>query len=259
MGGMVDLDLLTRFDREARFAAEFPGLRREESPTLVRQVDLVGSSGAVIYSRLTADTVDTAVRGEIDYFRSIGQDFEWKVYAHDQPTDLTERLAGMGFIIDDAETVMVLDLESSWFKNTGEVSADVRRLTSPSELGEVSALKRRVSGSAANDPLAQLAFEMETAPNYLSVYMARLDGQPAATGWIRFPDNSAFASLWGGVTLPEARNRGLYTALVQARADEARARGFRYLTIDASPMSRPILARRGFTVLTYATACNWHG
>ena len=71
------------------------------------------------------------------------------------------------------------------------------------------------------------------------------------------PPRSAFASLWGGSTLPELRKRGLYTSLLNARLEEARQRGFRYLTVDAGDMSRPILEKRGFRLLTHATACNW--
>ena len=68
----------------------------------------------------------------------------------------------------------------------------------------------------------------------------------------------ALALLAGAVGLPELRNRGLYTALLAARVQEARARGWRYLTIDAGHMSRPIVEKRGFRLLTYATACTWH-
>jgi hypothetical protein len=38
---------------------------------------------------------------------------------------------------------------------------------------------------------------------------------------------------------------------------EARQRGYRYLTIDASPMSRPIVARHGFIQLTSAIQFGW--
>jgi GNAT superfamily N-acetyltransferase len=89
--------------------------------------------------------------------------------------------------------------------------------------------------------------------------VAYVQNVAAACAWIRFPPGSPFASLWGGATLPELRNRGLYTALLAARVQEARARGWRYLTIDAGHMSRPIVEKRGFRLLTYATACNWRG
>jgi predicted acetyltransferase len=68
---------------------------------------------------------------------------------------------------------------------------------------------------------------------------------------------SPFASLWGGSTVATHRKQGFYTALLAVRVQEAIRRGARYLTIDASPMSRPIVARFGFMHLTTAYACNW--
>ena len=55
-----------------------------------------------------------------------------------------------------------------------------------------------------------------------------------------------FAGLFGGVTLPEFRGRGLYRATVARRAELARERGYRWLYVDALPTSRPILERLGF-------------
>lgn len=83
------------------------------------------------------------------------------------------------------------------------------------------------------------------------------DGQPASAAWVYFPKNSQFASLWGGSTLNDFRNRGLYTALLAVRAQEARTRQVRYLTVDASEMSRPILEKFGFTMMAYSYSCKW--
>jgi GNAT superfamily N-acetyltransferase len=57
---------------------------------------------------------------------------------------------------------------------------------------------------------------------------------------------SSFADLHGGCVLPDARGRGLYTRLLEARASIACARGYGWLAVDAAPMSRPILERKGF-------------
>ena len=51
--------------------------------------------------------------------------------------------------------------------------------------------------------------------------------------------------------------QGFYTALLAVRVQEAIARGRRYLTIDASPMSRPIVERFGFVRLAESTPCIW--
>src|SRR5947208_3118726 len=53
-------------------------------------------------------------------------------------------------------------------------------------------------------------------------------------------------TLFGGATLPEARGRGAYRALVRARWDDAVARGTPLAVTDAGSQSRPILARLGF-------------
>ncbi|HEU5212144.1 MAG TPA: hypothetical protein VFU10_05190 [Gaiellaceae bacterium] len=52
--------------------------------------------------------------------------------------------------------------------------------------------------------------------------------------------------LHGGATLPEARGRGAYRALLRARWDEAVARGTPALITQGGSMSRPILERAGF-------------
>jgi hypothetical protein len=52
--------------------------------------------------------------------------------------------------------------------------------------------------------------------------------------------------LYGGATLPRARGRGAYRALVRARWDDAVARGTPALITQGGAMSRPILERLGF-------------
>ena len=95
-------------------------------------------------------------------------------------------------------------------------------------------------------------------PSYSSSYMAYVNDQPACAGWVQFSENSQFASLWGGTTLPQFRERGLYTAVMATRVQEAIRRGYSFLTIDASKMSRPIAEKYGFQLLTYAHACMWY-
>jgi GNAT superfamily N-acetyltransferase len=94
-------------------------------------------------------------------------------------------------------------------------------------------------------------------PDQMSVYVAYIDDQPASASWVYFPRNSQFASLWGGSTVSHYRRRGLYTALLAVRAQEATARGVNFLTVDASPMSRPILEKFGFQMLGFTYPCNW--
>ncbi|MFC5079754.1 hypothetical protein ACFPCW_18830 [Vibrio thalassae] len=42
------------------------------------------------------------------------------------------------------------------------------------------------------------------------------------------------------------RGKGFYSQLLNKRIAEAKSRGMKYLTIDASDMSKPIVEKRGF-------------
>jgi hypothetical protein len=63
--------------------------------------------------------------------------------------------------------------------------------------------------------------------------------------------------LYGGATLPRARGRGGYRALLRARWDEAVARSTPTLITQGGSMSRPILERLGFTSVTTTTPYVW--
>jgi GNAT superfamily N-acetyltransferase len=245
-------DLLALYDHDERYSVTFPDLRREALPQVVRHVDVLARAGMVIYSDLTADTADAAIRQQMDFFQSLDQDFEWKAFGHDQPADLVQRLAAHGFAVDNTEAVLVLDLAQA---RAVASSHEVKRVQHPDDLRDVARIKQRIDGQNHQDRVDRLAYQMTHAPDYLSVYVAYVDASPAACAWIRFPADSVFASLWGGATIPELRGRGIYTALLQARLNEATQRHYRYVTVDAGPMSRPILEKHGFKLLTHATAC----
>ena len=128
----------------------------------------------------------------------------------------------------------------------------VRRITDPNELAVVTRIENEVWGEPYDDLEAALAEEMKTTPDQVSVYLAYAGDEAACGAWIRYYPGSQFAELYGGATLPAHRGKGLYKALVQARAKEARERGVRFLVVDTSPMSGPILQRHGFVFLTHA-------
>jgi len=66
------------------------------------------------------------------------------------------------------------------------------------------------------------------------------------SGWIDFHGGSRFAQLCGGAVREDHRGRGIYSRLFQRRLLEAKARGVPFIAVDAAPMSRPILERKGF-------------
>ena len=76
-------------------------------------------------------------------------------------------------------------------------------------------------------------------------------------GRLQVVPGTDFAGIWGGSTLPEYRGRGIYRALVSARARSAVDLGVRYLHSDSTDMSRPILERSGLVPVTTTTPYVW--
>jgi GNAT superfamily N-acetyltransferase len=157
---------------------------------------------------------------------------EWKYYEHDGP-ELAERLRAAGLEPGDVETVVVADPAS-----IPPPPDDIELREDADAFAE---LARSIFGRASGIPKDAVCV------------VAVVDGEPASGGRVDLSERGVFAGLFGGVTLPEFRGRGLYRATVARRAEIARERGYEWLYVDALPTSRPILERLGFVQLTTTT------
>jgi predicted GNAT family acetyltransferase len=254
--------LLAIFDEEQRQDVRFFDVKREVTPEVVRFIPREGmesDGGVVVYSCLSTENADKVIDEQIAYFERLGCDCGWKVYDHDTPADLQERLKAHGFELGEPEAIMVLDLHEAPAVLRQQANPAIRRIEDSAGIVEMMAVQRQVwkedelPGWLA-DHLRQ---ELLERSEQIAIYVAYVDGAPASSAWVRFHAPGRFASLWGGSTVPSQRKRGLYTALVAARAREAERRGMRFLTVDASPMSRPILEKLGFRCISTAYEYRW--
>jgi GNAT superfamily N-acetyltransferase len=255
--------LRDRYDREVRAG------RQAEDPAYVAEWDgpvyrLTGpgpepGDNCVLLSRLDAGDADAAIARQVAHYGARGHAFEWKLYDHDLPADLPARLAAAGFAPEEPETLVVRDLEAPARPHVAPAGVHLRRLDDPADLGLIVDLNVAVYGDLAHARYlaTSLAEEKRACPRALVVYVALAGEQVVSAGWLRCPTGSAFASLWGGATLEAWRGRGVYTALVERRAADARGLGARWLAVDCSPHSLPILVRRGFTPLAVTTPWIW--
>ena len=157
---------------------------------------------------------------------------EWKYYSHDGP-ELRERLLAAGLVPEDEETVVV---------------AEAASIPPPPDDVEL-----RLVNDEFVDLAADVFGDRFDLPEKAVAVVAVVDGEPVSGGRVDFEDGVEFAGLFGGITLPEYRGRGLYRATVAKRAELARERGYRLLYSDALPTSRPILGRLGFVPITTTT------
>lgn len=118
-------------------------------------------------------------------------------------------------------------------------------------------MESEVWGSDCGFISDHLAGRLATAPDRLAIYTAEAAGQVVAAAWVMLQEDGQFASLYGGSTLEAWRGRGIYRALVAVRARLAAEHGYKYLHVDASDDSRPILQRLGFTAVTTTTPYVW--
>jgi GNAT superfamily N-acetyltransferase len=254
---MDNTELLEIFTRQQRIEVDYPGIKREMDGSVIRHINLAGEDGFVIYSCLDEESAEAAISAQIARFQGIPQDFEWKVYDYDPPKDLIDRLRRRGFEIGDPEALLALDLTAAPEAFFRPLPPSVARITDPGAVDAVVALENAVWGTNHHDLGELLKRDLREHPDIVSVYISYQGQQPASAAWIYFHAGSSFASLWGGSTLPQFRNQGHYARLLAARAQEARARGFSLLAVDASPMSRPILEKHGFQFLATSTPCKW--
>jgi GNAT superfamily N-acetyltransferase len=175
---------------------------------------------------------DGEVEPLVARMRELPGHVEWKYYSHDGQ-ELRERLVAAGLEPDDEETVVV---------------AEAASIPSPPDDVEL-----RIVDEEFVDLAARVFGDRFDLPDKAVAVVAIVDGQPVSGGRVDFEDGVEFAGLFGGITLPEYRGRGLYRATVAKRAELARERGYRWLYSDALPTSRPILERVGFVPLTTTT------
>jgi GNAT superfamily N-acetyltransferase len=193
------------------------------------------------------------VAGALEKVRSILRDDGrsvgiWIVGPLSEPADLDVQLLELGLVLADGPafeargTAMALDSPP-----TIEVPCDVSasEVTETGEVRTALSIQLRCNG-VSDDVVAQWLDPIVESfdPGTHSLFLAELDGQPvAAAAAVPTADG-----IWltGAGTLPAARGRGAYRALVAARWAQAVERGTPAMVVQAGSMSRPVLERAGF-------------
>lgn len=251
-------EILALYDKEMRRELPIHKGHREILPELTRDIfDDPKRNSFIVFNQISEEDADSVIEREIAHFRELGRKLEIKSYQHDPFPELYKRLEAYGFEIEEEpDSIMVLDLENPPAILLEPPTADLRPILDEAGLEDVMVVEEVVWDTDFSWLIGELGAVLKERPEELAVYSAYVDGKPASGGWIYFHPGTHFASIWGGSTLPEYRKQGLYTALVAVRVQEAIRRGYRFLTIDASSMSRPIVERLGFQLLTTAYECN---
>jgi GNAT superfamily N-acetyltransferase len=244
---MFPSEVLALYDREMRQnPSGGDGYRVDRFGSIVRL--LGGHDHVILYSRLSASNAAREVQQQTTEFLSRGERVEWKVYSHDQPPELSALLEAAGWRPTPRETLMAYDLSEALPVTVSPLGVEVRRVRDAAGLEDLLAVDRTAFGHDDGVLRRRVAGRLEDPD--MGLFVVYRDGSPVSGGRIETEPGKSFAGLWGGGTVPGQRGHGLYRTLLAARAELARERGARYLTVDAlDTTSRPILERVGFLPL----------
>jgi len=255
---MDNTAVLALFDRQIR--REHRGERPEDVVEtvdgVVRQMGSAEGWSGVLWSDLDEDTVDAAIDGQVRHFAGLGREFEWKHYSHDHPADLGERLLKAGFVPEDPEALMVAEIASLPTEPVLPEGVRIERVTDAAGVQLMIEAHNAAFGHPSRQA-EQVLSQIEQDPDSLIALVVLAGERPVCGARLEFHQGTDFASLWGGGTVPEWRGKGIYKATVAWRTRLAAELGYRYLQVDASDDSRPILARLGFERLSTTTPYNY--
>ena len=256
---LSDQQLLDHFHRQIRLGGRedepTPGIVQDtDGPVVRRYPEHPGASYCMVECpRGLGDDPGHWIDRQVDFFTSRHEKVEWKTYSDDQPADLTDRLTAAGFVAEDPETLVLGEVAG--LIHDVELPPDVRMraVSSDADLARIDDLMKTIWGPGRGD--GSLRREMQANPDALDVVVVEesAEGPVLCAGWLRYSAGTDFASMWGGSTLPEWRRQGLYRATVAHRARLANERGYRFMRLDTSPDSRPILTHLGLRAVATTT------
>jgi GNAT superfamily N-acetyltransferase len=247
--------VLALYDRDMREGArpDGPDARVEHTGNLVRQVASAQGWNGVLWHDLDPADADAAIAEQIAHFTGLGLDFEWKVYGHDRPADLAERLLAAGFTPEPEETLMIGETRDLLLDVDLPDGVRIVPVTDRAGVELVADVHEKAFGTDASRLRHQMLTRLTADPDTVVAVVALAGDEPVSSARMELVPGTRFAGLWGGGTVEGWRGRGIYRALVAHRARAAADRGYRYLQVDASDQSRPILQRLGFAALSTTT------
>jgi hypothetical protein len=254
-GITIELDAIRKqLDLERRTVAP-EGCILEKLPYITRLRCADSEQHMISFCSLTGDIADAIIAEQAAHYRRLGTQVEWKVYQHDSPPDLLQRVERYGFKAGALETVLVLDLQNhpSWIDEAPTHS--VIRIENEEHLDLYRQSAEQLFGKEHGSTTRELLSSIRRGSIRHRGYIV-MEGKAAVSIGRLYNDlGSAFGGLYGGGTLEQYRRRGFYRAMVAARARDAVSVGARYLIVDALPTSRPILEKLGFLRLTGTWPC----
>jgi len=211
----------------------------------------------IAWSDLDESTADQVITEQIDHFATIDQDFVWRVYEDDLPTDLSIRLASVGFEHVGTSELMIARVADTATEIALPDGVTLVRANDSSGIRQLIEVHAEVFDVDQTQLGRTLLAQLSVAPLLNELVVAVASGTPVSSARVQFVPDCDFAGLWGGSTLPQWRGKGLFRAMVAYRARVAAERGYNFLYVIASSQSRPILEHLAFESFGSIATFRW--
>jgi GNAT superfamily N-acetyltransferase len=159
----------------------------------------------------------------------------WTVWVPEGDTETARMLAGAGHELDAQPRAMGIELARIEEPDLSELD-----WTDQGDVDEMASLNDAAYGYEPGSWIKGMGRE----PDGLYVYLARLDGRPAATVGSR--DAGEDCTIWNVATAESARGRGLSTALMRRAIFDAARRGCKTSTLQATKLGAPVYRHCGY-------------
>jgi GNAT superfamily N-acetyltransferase len=164
----------------------------------------------------------------------------WTVWVPDDDNEAAAMLEAAGHTLDATPAAMVLDLAALPEPDTQRLDWDGQ--ASPADVARVNDFAYGFEEPTFGAALTALPADMP-----LRLYQARVDGEPASVLATMDEDDDCGIYLVG--TLKEHRGKGLSGRLLHAALAEARERGLRTSSLQATKLGQPVYERLGYEAI----------
>jgi GNAT superfamily N-acetyltransferase len=202
---------------------------------------------SVVDARLEPESADAAIELSIALHRARNVPMLWITGPSTRPADLGERLVAYGFLPDEDEPQMAVDLAAMHEDFTPPSTLSIAQVFDVGTLARWCWVYNAGFGmpAIAEPAWFDLLRSVGLGPDApVRHFLGRLEGVPVATSSLFL--TGGVAGIGAVTTLPEARRQGVAAAMVLTALREGRAAGYRFGVLGASEMGMDIYLRIGF-------------
>lgn len=200
---------------------------------------------AVLSSNLKANEIESMVNDIQSYYDSKNLSFCWWVDSSTDDPNLVKQLGKNKFTLFGNVSGMVKNIGSTLATQPSSHDIEIIELTNSHDLREwLTPIK---VGFAMSDISAEkylnIFEKLSVTSNPPAHFLAKYQDKVIASSTLFFGEN---AGIYNCATLPEHRGKGALSLLTTKMLEKAKERGYKQVTLQASPMSISVFRKHGF-------------